>query len=1621
MKYMAEPLYHMLLAFLSLFVLVLSAAVCRGQNPEPSPISQLSLQTASGRSVYLRGELVTLVVGSDTEQGRKFFVRIRPASSKTPAKTLYEGHLVEGHRRLRFSTASLGEGDYVIVAVPSESHTPLTISVRKTRVTSPGMILDDNGGGFGISPMADLAGQTGYVTFMTGQAMGKRYGLGRGQLSRIHDKYAEHGILAWLQETSRPLSFSPPHSHPDTHGEYRRRMTLIAQIQSRYPTHAGQLFDYDPTGFLNKYAHLVGYWKWRDQQDELQDYMGRQEKALLDCFRDQTGMEPLTTREAILLGAATGSPECMGYIDMPTRKWAYQIARRAPEQSPAKVEKLRERALAWYGYLMSINTRRYEDYLSELRPVDPSLAYSTSLTMGHNPHRKGNDRQAAYRPLDFRFVSIWDDQAGAPEYIYETIFAAALLNGERNLRQPLWIDTVWGRQNGHHFRNSALLAGHGAQGTGYSFEMGSSLSYRNRGTRMLRNNSSQLQEAAMTARLMRDLGGIITKSKHRPRVGILFSDRNISLRPWIPVNTDAVYKAFYLLSHIGLPPAIVTERMLANGQPESMDALIVLHHTTPLSAGAREGLESFVDHGGRVISDTHTTMDWDFLERSDALNFPHRETGHPYNMNTAYNRQDARVTVIHKLLRERCPRLRALLMPVTRSTTLDCSDPTIGITSIHAGSATFTTVSNDRRLDLARLFNAQERLTTAYQKIFVGHGNGVLGSWVPLQAKLVLGSDVPEEAAVYDLLDREKAAVRKQGGGRILEADLTGLSARIYGVYPRPVGPGLLKVSSAAVGRPLDVAYQACTMEQKPLEAAVPVVVRLRTATGELLREFYRATAADGHLEFSLPTGLFDRPGRYSVEVRQLLDGRGVRAETTIGSGDSPQASVVDGVEVRNPESIRDFLDSQPELAIPVFDESLIPLAERVAAHLRKDGVNAQVWEQPPVIKYLLAYAVEGEQADRNRRVERGEAIGEVEGRWVTSNFYGTKMPGYRCGRPLLLLGNPETNPVLDAVAESGLLWRDSSTDLPGGGVVQHVASAMERHTDALVIWGTDEKGLKEASERFIDLPQQNDTSQHLRLARQRLMEERGLPLPDPSAGDKARSSDSSLNVDAQDLTMLKADSVPQQAGMVPVTNVEQRGEDLMVELGRWGTSLARVRPDGEVDPVPAPKTLKPAAFGQGVTVVPMKGLLTAWDGNGRALWRAIGNYKGFVPGTDDVIIAREGKQYRISPDASYVPFSGEIESQEQRKRRFQFKIETRKEGRRSVLESAQVMDTRAQEPVPNLELTPEKQRGRPWAVLENMIQGEKGKVMLLYRRFPGENTVQIYVPGNERPVKLSVDTTYISDVGLSEDEELVVVGSREGQVTVADLSGKRVTEFMIGPFPRVFPLPGGGFALGSGNGRLAVVNADGRLKMKVSLLGETANVSPSEMYAALRAAPLIAPSNPPLAEGALPLQRFYWYVRDEDGALHMVNWGRLQKTVDFRWMDAVQSEVVFPKPGKYRITVRAAAKYFDQKPLTQETWRPIVSVRQQVVKGERPTPAFRVFADGDKILDMTPARGKLAAYETPPVKQGWAILPDPTDDQLTTFTGTVTIDAGSHMIGLSADNMVDCLATEFRIEPVDK
>jgi hypothetical protein len=836
--------------------------------------------------------------------------------------------------------------------------------------------------------------------------------LGAVEMGRrdILDVMARHGTIAMANPHTRPISFLPAHVDPRERDGMSQRMILSAQANGRHPNFGGFLYTWDPTAFApgNRKGLLI-YWGWGDQTDELRSYIERQDRLLEDEFRRRTGMEPVGEDDYVAYLLSIDRPEFAPAIDLPTRDWLREIAENIepmPESERAAFEK---RLDAWSDYLMGIYQDLFTTYQANLGEALPSLANSASVQIDHAAVRNGQYHPRAYRPLDFRYQTAWNDQVGGPDYSYQWLFVAGVLEmgGEK---KPTWISNAMAAAHGRSrlpgklARVAAHILPYDGTGIGFALEGFSNIL----GGMNKKTNWENIRDTPAAADV---LAGADFINRFAPLglagstdfgTGVLYSRHQMGRENLGQGYGTRHYDAFVALTRLGRTPRLLTEERILDGGLDSVEALVIPMQTVPLPDDVTAAIERFVAKGGRVLADASTTID--LPEGVERLDYDFTREGHlgkPHSWNAPNVTAGMNDTF---LLAERLPELMRALHR--------------GLEGRGQG-VLHSTSGPDAKASLLQISGGEDATyVIAVNDSFVR----TQADWHQVTETLEPTRSAPSAALLYDVTEQEA-----MGTLQPFACDLTQTTARLFAVLTRPIGP-------------LDVSAT------QQLAAGEPATLRVNAV---------------------------DEAGEWTVSVRSQVDGRVVALPIQVQPNGTPDAKPLRGpLVVREREAIVNQLSSGTEWVIPVFDspehEQQLKLARTLSKSLSKKGVNVEIMDRPTLETYYLAYEATDEQAAANERVESGHAIGKIERLTVNRNDWFSGASGYRFAKPVILLDvvGVEDNPMAESLDRLGALWPEVSEAFPGKGrgLVQLVHWAFSPRTPAVVLQADSIDGLDRKS-----------------------------------------------------------------------------------------------------------------------------------------------------------------------------------------------------------------------------------------------------------------------------------------------------------------------------------------------------------------------------------------------------------------------------------------------------------------------------------------------------------------------------------------------------------------------------
>jgi len=1042
--------------------LVSASALAKAPAPEDPPVV-LPLD----RTAYVIGERVPLAVGTDAGQ-----VKLTAVDAAGRDVALYEG----ARRPLVLDTAALAAGDYRLVLDGKPTGVTLTLVSPVRR--SAGALTDEalpSGPRLTREQRKDPAAARAAMQAWRKQVratlretgVNACFAMGVDDMGRrsVLDVLAGTQTMVFANCDTRPMSFFPPRIWKPELAAYRQRLAMAAQLNARYPNFAGFCFNWDPTGFFSRKGLMV-YWTWGSQEQALRRYIARSDEAVYDEFRRRTHLEPVSQAEYVTYLLSIGRPEFAPAIDLPTSRWLAEIAAKLkPLPEPERV-RLERRLDAWSGFLMGIYAETFDGHLAALRPIAPSMRHTTTIQIDHCATREGQYHPSAYRPLDLRYMSMWNDQIGGPDFAYQWVFSAAMMDADNPLARPIWgahaLGTVHGRSAvpGKFVRAIAHNLAYRGSGAGFALEGFSNvLGGMNRQTHWENLRATPGAEGLLAGREFLDrFSFLATHARGGHGVGILYSKSQRAREHGAQKLGTTAYKAFVTLLRLGYTPRFVTEEEIArHGTVRGVDALVVFFQTVPPGWKVLAGIDRFVSGGGNVFADTETLVDLPGMRR---LPFGVRY----YVGGKPHNREAPNLPkgTDHSELVERW---HARLGPPLRKA---LGEAGLCVLAPKSGAATRTTVL---QIDGGRDATYVVAVNDSHVRTHA--------DWHQVTETLLHRGERQAGAAMYDLNDEKRL-----GPPGDVSCDLSATTARVFALLRRGIGKiDVRATQSVRAGGPLAVSVAFLDEAGRRIEAALPFRLSIARPDGSAAHALYRATDRRGSFGLSLGVPANAPAGKWTLTVRCQCTGQAASLPVTVAPAEAlPTAAVLkDRVVVRDRAGIERILGEKGgKLLVPIFETPDAArrkeLAGRLARKLAPRGAAVEAMDNVTWSTYWLAYDPNAAQLAENARAEKAQAIGRIRRTTVNRNDYFSARGGYAIGENVLLLdlADEKDNELAEHLAAEGALWPAASASWPGPGraVVQTVHNAFSPHASAIVVQAADLDGLAAGVDALAALPE---------------------------------------------------------------------------------------------------------------------------------------------------------------------------------------------------------------------------------------------------------------------------------------------------------------------------------------------------------------------------------------------------------------------------------------------------------------------------------------------------------------------------------------------------------------------
>lgn len=321
---------------------------------------------------------------------------------------------------------------------------------------------------------------------------------------------------------------------------------------------------------------------------------------------------------------------------------------------------------------------------------------------------------------------------------------------------------------------------------------------------------------------------------------------------------------------------------------------------------------------------------------------------------------------------------------------------------------------------------------------------------------------------IYNAIHGGMASEFKPKGTALTAAIHFGAGAmRTYARTERPIGG--VQIGTPVVTRDytlaqnpvrVDVAATLVDAQQRVLAGSAPLQIKLIDPLGMVRYDLYRATDK-GVCPLSLPLAINDPAGEWTVQVTDLL--ANTTGKATFAYTVPTQAGTVAGTAQRalyfgnDRQNIFRFFQTHAQITIAVGNADYEQAAaERLAAALKPWGIRSSIIKAAEV---------------------QPKNISEVEAKTMVSRFSHAGRGGIKPGQtnaplhvgfetegPVVLLGSPQSNPLVKFLGDHGFLPYKVDATMPGSGraLLAWQLEGLRFNQESITVIATDAAGMAE-------------------------------------------------------------------------------------------------------------------------------------------------------------------------------------------------------------------------------------------------------------------------------------------------------------------------------------------------------------------------------------------------------------------------------------------------------------------------------------------------------------------------------------------------------------------------------
>ncbi|HUW32130.1 MAG TPA: hypothetical protein VM223_11005 [Planctomycetota bacterium] len=782
---------------------------------------------------------------------------------------------------------------------------------------------------------------------------------------------------------------------------------------------------------------------------------GERVQKLREVFEQKYGTISVDVSEAEKLNQPTEKDrEEMGGRNA----WGFKVG----EEIKMKVSGADDKALLWSQWVNDLypeSFRTCRRLLGQMIP-DPVLSCGTTWGFGAGG---GMYPGTLYRALDFPLNDMHGDY-GVCNFCYIT-GSDILTMGMEEPSGPPWIGldmiTVRERANGYKLLLEALSRNPAGVGV-LNLSQGDWIC-------AWAADKSRSEDLADLTEIARRVGPVFPRLQRQDEIAVVSSFRQEVLggQPF-----RALWAAHYIASKAGYQAAIITD-VFCETHPDRLarlyKAILLFGMTKPLSPEFRAALAAYQKAGGLIIDDASTAVD---LPGVVKLPFAVPRSHGPSNSNDHLEFESFFIPLIKQFADTVRPHFAPFFAFESQ---LKIHNHEINFTGIRStdGDLQYLTIFNDGKPNIENGTHAQ----------FLYQGD---------KATVAL----PKPGVLYDALRRTAVTTKPAGDGMQFVCDATLYPGSVYVLADRPIA-GLEVVCpwKAAPGEVVGFRVRTQDPDGKPFTGKLPIELTVRDPAGAIRYQVYRTT--EQNIDLKLAGN--DPPGKWSWTVVDQATGLRIERSFDVAGEVQPPAVTPIGELVFDANAVHDLLKQEVEIVLFPSDGPLQPAAEQLLADLRNRGVKASLRTLWPAEfrNYPMQWFYHTiEDVELRTGVLDGDLLGSrIEGK----NHKGTYMRDsfgnyafykhYTGSAPLvyyrnvILLGRSDVpvSPMLGLIRRGRMLWRNPSPSFPaaGQGMVGYAWGPFHSGHDAIVLYGNDPAGLKNAAASIVKLAEAKNPPPH--------------------------------------------------------------------------------------------------------------------------------------------------------------------------------------------------------------------------------------------------------------------------------------------------------------------------------------------------------------------------------------------------------------------------------------------------------------------------------------------------------------------------------------------------------------